>query len=423
MHASALFSFLTLALVAFAEPIRIRDSQISFPVAKRVNSTVGAPGLALRDKQRAQFLKQRGKGQLRQASSVGNIPSTNQLFDYVVDVQIGTPPTSYSLLLDTASSNTWVTDVKFIESDSTVQSQDTVAVQYGGGAFMDGTEFNDKITITSANVVFGQSIGVATDSSGFDDVDGVLGLGPTGLTIGTLSPDDKQSIPTITDSLFQQASIPQNLVSISFEPTTSDGAVNGELTFGGTDSSKFTGAINFAQVPYFFIDIRRVKEPLTTTAPSNTFWGIDQQIRYGTSSTILAKTAGIIDTGTTLTLIATDALAAYTSATGAVLDNDVGLLKLSASQFTNLKSLFFVINGVTFEFTANAQIWPRALNNVIGGSANDIFLVVSDIGSNSGSGLDFINGLTWIERFYVALDTTNRKVGIANTPFTRATTN
>lgn len=86
MHASALFSFLTLALVAFAEPIRIRDTLISFPVAKRVNSTVGVAGLAQRDQQRAKFLKQRGNGQLRQASSVGSIPSTSQLVDYVVSV-------------------------------------------------------------------------------------------------------------------------------------------------------------------------------------------------------------------------------------------------------------------------------------------------------------------------------------------------
>ena len=87
MHASALFSFLTLALVAFAEPIRIRDSQISFPVAKRVNSTVGAAGLALRDKQRAKFLKQSG-GSLRQASSVGSIPSShsNVYHDHIDNV-------------------------------------------------------------------------------------------------------------------------------------------------------------------------------------------------------------------------------------------------------------------------------------------------------------------------------------------------
>ena len=37
--------------------------------------------------------------------------------------------------------------------------------------------------------------------------------------------------------------------------------------------------------------------PITTVSPSNEFWGINQSIRYGTSTAILAQTAGIIDTG------------------------------------------------------------------------------------------------------------------------------
>ena len=49
------------------------------------------------------------------------------------------------------------------------------------------------------------------------------------------------------------------------------------------------------------------------------------------------------------------------SATGAVPDNDTGLLRLTAAQFANLQSLFMTINGLTFEFIANAQIWPVRL--------------------------------------------------------------
>jgi hypothetical protein len=45
--------------------------------------------------------------------------------------------------------------------------------------------------------------------------------------------------------------------------------------------------------------------PLTATRPSNQAWGIDQSIRYGTSTTILTWTAGTVDTGTVLTYIAT----------------------------------------------------------------------------------------------------------------------
>lgn len=68
-----------------------------------------------------------------------------------------------------------------------------------------------------------------------------------------------------------------------------------------------------------------------------------------------------------------------------------GLLKLTASEFENLQSLFFVIGGVQYELTPNAQIWPRELNSVLGGSEGNIYLVVSDLGTESGQGLDFIS--------------------------------
>ena len=53
-----------------------------------------------------------------------------------------------------------------------------------------------------------------------------------------------------------------------------------------------------------------------------------------------------------------DAFQRYQAATGAVPDATTGLLSLTLEQFNNLKSLSFIINGVTFQFTANAQIWP-----------------------------------------------------------------
>lgn len=143
-------------------------------------------------------------------------------------------------------------------------------------------------------------------------------------------------------------------------------------------------------------------------------------------------------------LIATEAYNKYKSVTGATADTSTGLLKISSANFANLKSLYYTIGGVsrsvansslnnnliaysilktTFEFTANAQIWPRSLNVDIGGTAGSIYLVVADIGSGAGSGLDFINGQAWLERFYSVYDTTKKQVGIANTPFTRSTSN
>jgi len=87
--------------------------------------------------------------------------------------------------------------------------------------------------------------------------------------------------------------------------------------------------------------------PITSTSPAGNYWGIDQHIEYGTDTMILSTTAGIVDTGTTLILIATDAYEKYVSATGAVFDSTVGLLSVTQEQYDNMKSLFFVVGGVS----------------------------------------------------------------------------
>ena len=72
-------------------------------------------------------------------------------------------------------------------------------------------------------------------------------IGPAHLTLGTMSyPRNASTIPTVTDSLFAQGAIKENLVAVSFEPTTSGSVLNGELTFGHTDPSKYVGDISYS---------------------------------------------------------------------------------------------------------------------------------------------------------------------------------
>ncbi|KAJ3477060.1 hypothetical protein NLI96_g10724 [Meripilus lineatus] len=409
-YSSALLLTLAFTLAVSANPVVIRDSPITLPITKRLNAN-GTFNLLERDQARVkglkQFARQKISGTLVDAV-VASVPVTNQAVDYVANVGVGTPPTTFSLLVDTGSSNTWVGAGKaFRSTSSTSQTSDRVSVTYGSGSFS-GNEFIDTVTLGSGLTITKQSIGVATRSTGFDGVDGILGIGPVDLTVGTLT-NARATIPTVTDNLFSQGIITSNLVAVSFAPTSSESITNGELTFGGTDSSKFTGSIHFA--------------PITSTSPASEFWGIDQTIRYGASTSIQSLTAGIVDTGTTLVLIASDSFRRYTTATGGVNDRTTGLLRLTTAQFANLQSLFFTVNGVTFELTANAQIWPRALNTAIGGNANSVYLIVNDIGTPSGEGLDFINGMTFLERFYSVFDTANQRVGLATTSATTATPN
>lgn len=108
-----------------------------------------------------------------------------------------------------------------------------------------GTEYTDTVTLGSDLVINKQSIGVANMSIGFSGYDGILGIGPLDLTQGTLMNEPTTTIPTVTENLHEQGVISDIVVGISFEPTTSKDVTNGELTFGGTDCTKYTGTIAY----------------------------------------------------------------------------------------------------------------------------------------------------------------------------------
>lgn len=82
-------------------------------------------------------------------------------------------------------------------------------------------------------------------SFGFDNTDGILGIGPLDLTAGTLTNEPLATIPTVTQNLYKQGIISEIVVGISFEPTTSSEVTNGELTFGGIDPAKYTSTIAY----------------------------------------------------------------------------------------------------------------------------------------------------------------------------------
>ncbi|KNZ72979.1 Polyporopepsin [Termitomyces sp. J132] len=421
------YSSLSLLLLSFSLTVNTavirRDSPVNFPLKKRLDLKSGSLNLknvVLRDVARAKSLRSRAQTIL-DGGVINDIVSklirdevheegvSNSAVFYTASIGVGTPPTTYEVLVDTGSSNTWIgaqPNNSYKVTKSSVKTKDTVSVSYGSGSFS-GNEFLDSVTLGSDLVLVNQSIGVATTSQGLD-VDGILGIGPNDLTLRTLSPPNGQPIPTVTDTAFQQGQIGLNEIGVYFEPIVSSSQGAGQLSFGGVDTSKLIGSMQFT--------------PVTSVRPASAYWGIEQTIQYG-SEALLTGSAGIVDTGTTLVLVATDAFVKYRDAVGAVLDEDTGLLRINSTQSNQLKSLVFQISGNTLELTPNAQLWPRSLNTAIGGSNDYLYLIIADIGVKSGSGLDFINGYTFLERFYTSFDTANKKVGFAQTAFTNSTLN
>lgn len=187
-------------------------------------------------------------------------------------------------------------------------------------------------------------------------------MGPVDLTQKTVA--NTYQVPTVSDNLLSQKKISTEVLGVSFNPYTS--SQSGELTFGGVDSSKYTGSIAYA--------------PITTTFPSSYYWGVNEAISYGSKNEpILSTTAGIVDTGTTLVMIATDAFNRYKQLTGAIEDPVTGLLMVTKDQYSKLESLYFSLGGSKFELTANGQRWPQSLNTAIRGLPDMVYLVVSDV--------------------------------------------
>lgn len=117
-----------------------------------------------------------------------------------------------------------------------------------------------------------------------------------------------------------------------------------------------------------------------------------------------------------------EAYGLYVMSTGALLDKTTGLLKIDLERYNKLKSLFFTVEDRTYEFNANAQAWPRALNHLIGGDNDSVYLIVTDLGPDLSKEMGFVAGMTFLERFYVVFDSRRHRVGLANTQFTDSTT-
>ncbi|KAI0664356.1 aspartic peptidase A1 [Cubamyces menziesii] len=389
----------------------VLDNLVTLPIAKHFNFT-GSGKILQHDQARTRSLRDRAitraTGTPPPSSEVGSVPITNQIIAYTAFVKIGAPPTGYTLVIDTGSANTWVgAEQPFVTTSSTRDTGNDVAMSYGHGKAMSGVEVTDTVTLSPGLTVSGQSIGVSAVSSGFASFDGVLGLGPVGLSVGSLTPQSGAQVATVTQNLYTQGSITSEVVSMFFEPSTE--GIIGELTFGGTDPTKFTGQISYAGI--------------TDIYPSSEYFGVNQYVTYTRTKTLLSYNPGIFDAGTTLVLLATDVFAKYIDMVGAEYDEDTQLFRITPAQYENLQSMFFTINALVCEFTANAQIWPRHLNSMIGGSPDYVYLIIADIGWPFGLGMDIINGMLFLERFYTVLDTTNNRVGIAYTQYTDNTTN
>ncbi|KAG2355852.1 aspartic proteinase [Suillus spraguei] len=397
-------SFLTvlLALSITGSPVEVHNSPIILPLTRKLNSSNGTMNLVQHDKACVVTFRDYNMHGRRAES----IPMTYSRGRYIVALNVGSPPTTYKLVVDCGSTVTWI-GAGTPYGETGCNTGRGVKESYGGSEFpsttsFSGTFFVDTVTLGHGITIPNYELAVASTVSNFRDSDGVLGIGPQDLTVGTLTNDLPAAYPTFTDWLVTAGAICQNIVGMFFQPLRTGDGDTGQLAFGEPDYTKCTSNIVYTDI--------------TNTHRSQRYSGFDQRITYGNRDIdILFPTAGIIDTGCNFICIASDAYGRYWAATSATINKRNGLLRITPRQYSALQELKFHIGNGVFSLSPNTQIWPRSLNHRIRAEKDDIYLIIKSLSGATGAGLDFIIGWTFMQRFYTVLDRDNRKIGFAMT--------
>jgi hypothetical protein len=194
------------------------------------------------------------------------------------------------------------------------------------------------------------------------------------------------------DNLFSQGSISTEVLGVYFQDESGSDTddANGELTLGGTDSSKFTGSITY-------------------TPRVGDYWGVDvTSVKFGSTS-LGSISQAIVDTGTTLIYLPQSLYTKFLSASGGKLDSSTGLVRFTTKPTSNL---VFTIGGTAFTMTPGDYLIPTAqyANLGISSSSKDFYSWVNNGGSEVP---DAILGMFFLTNFYSVFDTTNNRVGLA----------
>lgn len=205
------------------------------------------------------------------------------------EIEIGTPPQKFKVVLDTGSSNLWVPSSECgsiacylhskydSSSSSTYEKNGTeFAIKYGSGS-LSGFVSQDNVKIGGVEIEK-QQFAEATSEPGlafaFGRFDGILGLGFDTISVNKIVPPFY--------SMLNQKKLDDPVFAFYLGDANKDGD-SSEATFGGIDKDHYTGEL--------------VKLPLRRKA----YWEVDfNSIALGDNVAELDNTGVILDTGTSL---------------------------------------------------------------------------------------------------------------------------
>lgn len=343
------------------------------------------------------------------AVAIANTPTTanslgldieSQDLGYLATIQMGTPPQDYLILMDSGSADLWVGaencasengggcgNHNFLgpkSSSSFVDTQAPFQVTYGSGA-VQGNIITDNIVVAGL-ALNAHTFGVAsTESVQFSDnstpFDGLMGLAQS-----TLS---EQGVLTPIEAMAKAGLVPAAITSYKIS-RLADNKNDGEITFGGLDTTKFN--------PATLVTLPNVSK--------QGFWesAMDSVSVDGTDLGLTGRTA-ILDTGTTLIIAPpADALAVHQAIAGAASDGQGGF----TVPCTTNASVALTFGGATFAIdTRDLAFQPVDPTNPTGDCVSGISA------GNIGGAQEWLVGDVFLKNAYFSTDVTKNTLSLA----------
>ncbi|CAK7274891.1 hypothetical protein SEPCBS119000_006406 [Sporothrix epigloea] len=324
------------------------------------------------------------------ASNAVGIDQDGTDFSYFIQAEFGSAKTPMLMLLDTGAGTTWVMGSDCASSACTMHnsfgpadsktlqtSDETFSIAYGSGKVA-GNLASDTFTVTS-DLSLKMSFGIANTTS--DDFtqfpfDGILGLS---LREGA------------TDNFWKTVKaatiLAQNIFGVALWRDADGGPNTGEIIFGATDSTKYTGSIAY-----------------TSVDPSaDGDWAIAMDdIGYSGVKAGITQRLAYIDTGTTYVFgPAADVATLHAKIPGAV-SADGGTTYTVPCSSNQPLSVYF--SGITYNISS--VDWLSPASNAGGNCTSNIYghAVVADA---------WLLGDLFIKNVYAVFDVDQSRIGFA----------
>jgi cathepsin D len=314
-------------------------------------------------------------------------------YSYFISMDVGAENKTMWMLLDTGGNNSWMFGSNctanacamhntFGTNDSnTLQMTATpFDVGYGTGT-VSGDLGTDSVSFAGDRMqfTFGLAANASSDFKNYP-MDGILGLGR--------SNSSSTSTTTFMNAVANAKLLTSNVIGISLQ-RNSDGAKDGEITFGGIDNTKFTGNLSY-----------------TNTSPGIDRWEIplDDASVGGTAGNFSRKSA-IIDTGTSyIFLPPPDASALHALIPGSSPSGDSFNIPCKSTTV-----VAFTFSGVTYGVSPKDYV--GAATDSTGNTCVSNIIGVQTFGPD-----DWLLGDVFLKNVYSVFDFDQNRIGLAIRP-------